>query len=275
MQKPQIREVTSSELSIDPSIQRPLDSSRVARMARQLELNAIGTLCVSDRGNGELIVIDGFHRKSALDMAGYDNHAVRAEVFSGLSRVDEALLFRIRNETEKVTYLDRFRVRIVENDRLAIDVAELGARHGWDIVGTHPELSVTLFSVQKLESMYKKDAEVAEKALELSTYIWSKRDRDTDRLISIDPESADHRILGGFDKFLHHYWNDLDFVGIAKKLRKSLDDPASLRFRAKGIMDVYHCSMASAIADLITVAYNKSRKADGNKKLADWPRSTT
>lgn len=84
-----------TKLSIDERFQVPLDHTRVNRIKRKFDQNLVGVLTISQRDNGERVILDGQHRWTALMELGYRH--VKAEVFRGLTLQQEAWIFAERN----------------------------------------------------------------------------------------------------------------------------------------------------------------------------------
>lgn len=258
MQKPVIKKVRAEDLTMDLRVQRELDYRRVRQIAANLKLEAIGTLCVSKRDDGMMIVIDGGHRRAALIEAELGEVAVNAEVYSGLTLADEAALFRYRNTTQKVGYLDRFRVRLIEGEEDAVAVQSLAKRHGWAVVSNDESGMPLLNSVKKLEELYLRNSEVADAVLKVST-----------NAFGYNPSAVDYRILDGLGKFLNRYWLEVDVSDLENKLTTVNGAPDSLVHKAQGLREMLGCSTGSAMAEIITEVYNKGKKHNGSR-LPSW-----
>lgn len=257
MQKPTIKKVTADNLTMDLTVQRELDYARVRRIAADIRLEAIGTLCVSKRDDGTMVVIDGGHRRAALIEAGYGDTAVNAEVYTGLELSDEAALFRFRNNTQKVGYLDRFRVRLIEGEESAVAVEALARKHGWGVVSNTDTGMTLLHSVKKLEELYNRDPEMADTVLGVVTYAWGN-----------NQSGVDYRLLDGLAKFLGRYGSEIDVSDLENKLANVPGAPDSLIGKAQGLREMLNCSTGSAMAELITDAYNKGKRHNGKRLLA-------
>lgn len=258
MRKPKVKEVRPSELVVDETIQRPLNESRVRNIMKNFVLHGAGTLCVSQRDNGDLVIIDGRHRTEAMLRLGLESNLIKAEIFDGLTVADEAALFRVRNNTEKVGYLDRFRVRLIEEDEIALGVKELAKKFGFGVVGNDPELP-QLLSIKKLEQLFRNDPIIAEWVIRIATEAWG-----------VNTDAVDHRILGGLDMFLRRYWGDVIPEEVSSKLAYKHHKAADLVDRAQQVFNIYRTSVASGIAELTTDAYNVNRRSGGPTKLASW-----
>lgn len=259
MQKPTIKKVRANDLTVDITVQRDLDFARVRLMAKDLRLEAIGTLCVSKRDDGSQVVIDGGHRRAALVEAGEGDTPVNAEVYTGLTLADEAALFRYRNNTQKVGYLDRFRVRLIEGEKVAVEVEQLARKHGWAVISVPGSTDPLLLSVKKLEQLYTNDKDVAALTLEVVTRAWG-----------YNYDAVDYRILDGVARFLKRYWKDVDDDDLVIKLSSYSGGPESLVMRGQSLRETLITSQGMAIAELITDAYNKGKKHGGTKRLPAW-----
>ena len=248
--KPVTRKLKANELIVDPQVQREVDPKRVRNMAADLNLSAIGVLCVSERSNGDMVVLDGGHRRGALIEAGEGDTPITCEVYRNLTVADEAMIFRYRNNTQKVGYLDRFRVRLVEGEEIAVEVERLANKHGWAVVGS-PESSgmPILHSVQKLEELYRRNEHVANEVLKVATLSWGH-----------DPNAVDYRILGGLGSFLTRYWDEVDSSDLENRLSTYKGGPNVLIQQSQGLREIRKVPAASAIAELITDIYNKNRR---------------
>lgn len=131
--QPVIREVRVADLVVDHQVQRSLDLNRAKRMATSYDPSAVGAITVSERADGSLHVVDGQHRSQAARFAHGKDATVTALVYTGLSLAEEALLFRKLNTTKQVHPLQRFKVRLVEEDPAAIILNDILTHHGWRV----------------------------------------------------------------------------------------------------------------------------------------------
>lgn len=258
MQKPVLKKVKANDLSVDITVQRDLDTRRVRLMAGDLRLEAIGIICVSKRVDGTSVVIDGGHRRAALIEAGEGETPINAEVYTGLDLADEAALFRYRNNTQKVGFLDRFRVRLIEGEENAVAVESLAKKHGWAVVPNANSNDPILLSVKKLEQLHLLDEDVADLTLEVITRAWGYH-----------YDAVDYRILDGLFRFLKRYWKDVDVEDLILRLSSYNGGPEALIVRGQGLRESIVTSQGMAIAELITESYNKGKK-HGGKRLPAW-----
>jgi hypothetical protein len=134
---------------------------------------------VSARADGTYHVVDGQHSVAAMRLAGYDPEtAVRCHVYRGLSREQEAAMFREENADRKsVKPIDLFRARLAEGDPVAVSIGSLIQAFGWEIAPAG--VTGHFAAVKTFESVYKsKDGpQICHKVLDTITTAW---DRDPD-----------------------------------------------------------------------------------------------
>jgi hypothetical protein len=128
------KSVSPSELAIDPRVQRleGVSKYRVGAIVEAFNPLALGTICVSQREDGMLVVLDGAHRVAACKARGYRGF-IDAEVFTGLSLQDEAAMFRLLNQSAKPSAISSFLVRVVEGDPVAVDMSTILYEYGWHV----------------------------------------------------------------------------------------------------------------------------------------------
>lgn len=125
------------ELGIDHSYQRPLDEPRVKRMAANWDPRMVGTIDVSDRGEGagpiRYAVINGQHRAAAAAMASPAGAEVwlACTVHEGLTVAEEArLMHEMDRATKKLTGFDQWRARRAAGDSAVLEVEAIAGLHG-------------------------------------------------------------------------------------------------------------------------------------------------
>lgn len=110
-----------SELKVDLAVQRAIMAPRVRKIMKSFDEAAVGELLVSERADGHYI-LDGHHRAQALQELNGRTH-VDCEVFTGLSKADEARLFLLRNDRANVSRVDRHRNLATLGDPQALSVS--------------------------------------------------------------------------------------------------------------------------------------------------------
>jgi hypothetical protein len=255
--KPQVEPVALNLLIVDRRVQRPLRPTRAAKIAAEMNLDALGLLAVSHRESGEYAIIDGAHRAEALRILGFTNDDVMCEVYTGLTLAEEAAMFRLRNNSEKVGYLDRFRVRVVEGEPTALAIADLLGRYGWKV--ENQTYDGVFAAVQRIERIYLLEPLAAERALSTLTRAWGH-----------EHNAADGRIVEGLGLFYHRYGGAVDIDELTDRLSKFPGGPGKLIGSARGLRDLVGSTVPKAVAEIVVELYNARRKTRG---LPSW-RST-
>lgn len=123
-------QVSFEGLIIDHTIQRPENVIEINNIARDFNPAALGMITISRRvfpatatepERVELVVIDGQQRRAAALRVGYTGF-VHADIHNGLTRADEARLFRQLNNRKAVSQVALFRAALVEEKPEALAV---------------------------------------------------------------------------------------------------------------------------------------------------------
>jgi hypothetical protein len=156
---PEIREIDVARLGVRPEYQRPLNMTRVRRLARNWDEHKVGVLEVSF-DEGRYWVLDGQHRLAALAVLGIERTIVR--VHYGLDMRDEARLFREMNtERRTVGTVDIYRAELVEGIERALRIDEAVTERGLAITqATNGKLRGN--ELRAVESLYRLGNQVGE-----------------------------------------------------------------------------------------------------------------
>lgn len=115
-------DVALGDLKVDLAVQRLTVPSRLRKLTANFNPALVGELLVSEREDG-LFVLDGHHRlESAKRLNGNAPASMSCEIFTGLSRADEARLFLGRNDRASVRSHDRFRNLYTLGDEETLNV---------------------------------------------------------------------------------------------------------------------------------------------------------
>lgn len=147
-------EIEGGEYHNDPRVQRATNTTRVHQMASNFQPAALGLITASLRSDGKLYVIDGLHRTAAGLEANYEGtYATR--VFEGLTLEEEASLFLVLNSTRSIAPIEKFKVRVTQGDRVAVNINTILKIHGLHVDWASSEKSDTISAIQTLEKVYR------------------------------------------------------------------------------------------------------------------------
>jgi hypothetical protein len=220
--KTEVASVPLNLLIIDPRVQRPIDKRKADKMAADLNLDAIGLICVS-----------------------------RREVYHGLTLAEEAAMFRLRNNRTSVQKIDLFKVRVTEGDATAVAISDMLHRLGWT-VGTD-STDGYFAAIGALETVWNLDPTgqppAAERAIAAITTAWGH-----------DRSGVHQFIVGGLGSVFARYGAEIDSGGLIDRLAKFPGGAANLVGKARGLRELRGGTGPAAVAELVVMEYNRHRK---------------
>lgn len=151
------RRIAIDQLTVDKRYQRPLEDHRVTKIAENFDATLFGVLEVARR-NGKCAVFDGQHRLAAV-REGKIMDSVPCLVHDGLTPEQEADLFvKLQRERKNINPRDRFRARLFYGDPVALDIAEIVERSGYEIKENAADAGPDMWrirAVSALERVYR------------------------------------------------------------------------------------------------------------------------
>lgn len=256
-----IGQLSVTKLTVDRSVQRALDKNRVAKIVKDFDPAALGALIVSHRADGSYHIIDGQHRMYACIAVGRDDAELDCKIFEGLSRKEEAALFRRYNNTRQVALIDRFLVRVEEGEESAVVLNDILNRHGWRAEGS--KAPGAFAAIAALEGIYfgKRNgpgttAEVCETVIQVLTEAWGH-----------DANGARGEIVGGLGTLLLRHGAKVDLPKLAAGLGATEGGPRRFIGDVKSLRDFRHGRIHDAAAEIMVNMVNKQRRTN---RLPDW-----
>lgn len=245
-----IAALQARDFGVDQDYQRPLDEARVARMVRDWNPRKLGTLHVSDRGEGEhprYAVVDGKHRAAAaakVSPLGADVW-LACNVHEGLTVEEEARLMReLDRDTKRLSGFDKWRARKVEGDPVVRAVEAIATAHGLQIENAASD--GTLAAHGTAEKLYKLGGE---KLLHSAIAVLH---------VAYGAAAAGYQapLLMAVGQLLHKLGSELDVERLTNTLRGNR--PEKLRAAATALRDVQTGPLYALMAEAITTAYNRT-----------------
>lgn len=254
----QVAHLRLADLSLDSNYQRPVDPNRVARMAAKFNPDALGTLTVSRRSDGTLVIIDGQHRGSAGTAVGY-GEKVPCLVYVGLSLADEAVLYLALNDAKQVNVQDRFRARVIGGEEKALDINSILSDLGWTV--KYSQSPYALSAISMFEDVYDgagilhgPQHNLASNTLYVVTRAWGG-----------EKNSAHAAVLSSLGKFIAHFNDRVDYEKIIAELANHR--PMQFVGMVTQLRDTQHGTLGDAGAQLLVQMANKRRRS---KLLPEW-----
>ena len=263
MSTAQIEHLAVAKLIADPKVQRAIDVTRVGRIVNDFDSRAVAVPIVSRREDGSLHVIDGWHRVQATIAAGNGDDTIMCLVHEGLSRADEAAMFRRLNNTRQVTPVDKFRVRVVEGDEAAVTLNNILTKYGWK--AEMSKYNTAFAAVAAFEGIYKgklagpgSTVDVCDTLIRVITEAWGH-----------DSAGVRSEIISGIGAVLLRYNTRVDIPKLINTLAAHKNGPRGLIGRARGLHEFRGGRLADSTAEILVEEINKQKKKEENK-LPDW-----
>lgn len=239
--------VPVSTLFSDPRYQRPLDQRHVDRMAADFNPDALGVIYVSDRGNGTMAVMDGFHRVAVMRQLGWDDQKMPALVFVGLTLQEEAEIFTAMNKDRRQpSRIHLFRAQVAAGDPHAVALNEVLVECGVQVVaGPGPRHLQAVGAVQKIVEIA--GADIVRRAIKITTTAWSQHD-----------DALAGPLLSGL-ALLIYAEGSIDDKAMIKQLADHT--PGMIMNKAKVTKEVNpDLHQPAAVATVMTTVYNQRRR---------------
>lgn len=237
------------DLWVDPAVQRSLKKQRVNNMANNFSPDALGVITTSWRAANRIHIIDGQHRYRAAEAAGYTG-IIQTLEYKGLSIPEEAALFRELNTTEKVSRIDQFLVRCVEQDPDAVRLAKFIAAHGLSVATG--ATSGRISAIASLERVYALSPTAADATLAVLTTAFGAT-----------PAAMQGSLIEGLGRMLARYQGeyDIDLTDLAQRMSKVPGGANGLVGNARGQAFTRTGNLSTQVARVITSLYNQRRRS--------------
>lgn len=256
-----ITTMKTADLFVDHTVQRTLNMRRVDAMVEDFEKEALRVLVVSHRDDGTLHIVDGQHRWAAASKVGIQT--LQCMVYSGLTKPQEAALFRVLNNTKIVNAIDKFLVRVVEGDLAAVYIHSVITKAGWN-VSTSYKGNGAFAAVAAIEWVYhggslkpnsRQEAPVRQ-IFEILTAAWG-----------YDPDAGRADIVRGLGLFLIRYGHVIDLAKVVHMLAKLEGGPLKLTADARLSRSLRRTTASDSVAEILTNLYNHKRTVN---RLPSW-----
>ena len=234
-------------------------SRRVAEMVADWDLGKVGTVSVSERGDGSQFVMDGAHRVHAAREVGLTE--LPAMIHAGLTREQEAALFGGLNTFGRPSAVSRFLARVAAGEDEATEIKSIIESHGWRIA--QAQKPGVFAAIEAAERAYRSGAGVLPAGRHPDTLDW---------VLSIltaawdhDADSVNLNIVQGLAQMYGRFGSDID----AKKLTSALAQtrPKILIGKARGSKDARGGTVPAHLAAVLVGLHNHGKRT---RLLPEW-----
>ena len=153
----------------DGGYQRPVEENFVRDLTLRFDERLVGTIDVSERGDGRYAVIDGQQRSEAMKRVG--KTSCYCSVYEGLTVPQEATLFFHKNrDRRQVNPYYEFMARVAAEDPEAIDILRIVDKEGFELhtsggAGKIEGRDRNITAIRAVEEVYRYDSEVRQECL--------------------------------------------------------------------------------------------------------------
>lgn len=256
------RPLLVAELHVDHPVQRGLNRRRATQMFTVIggyNQALAGPLDVSQRSDGTYWVMDGQHRLEVAKLAGKTQ--VVCEVYRGLTRDQENLFFRLKNDTRlrvRSTALELWWSAFEGHDPAVLEQAGIIGSYGYEVAHSGSRESMktgtnVIAAIGAIQEMYTKGGPE-----------WLRRVLGF--LSDVFPDDKDairnEMLQGSFD-FLREFGDQVRYDQLCYKLR--LVTATKLLAEANNISE--YSARRTRVAEWLRRAYNKGRRPGGSMML--------
>ncbi len=224
--------------------QRPLNERHAQSIADNFDPEMFGTLAVTKpNGKGIFHVIDGHHRKVAVEKMWGPNEMVPCQVFDAEDPKRAAELFdHINSKRRSPVPLELFKVRITAGEELQTAVDKIVRNCGYTVGFRSP---TAISCVGSLENVYQSyGPAILQGTLTVIHSIWGP-----------DSAAMGAHFIKGFGKFLSEF-RALDHNHLRTTVAAKYT-PARLEGAARSARELQGGKVSDAIRDLLVATYNR------------------
>lgn len=258
--------VNVADLSIDQRVQQNLRPAKVSKIIKDgFDLSLAGTITVSRRKNGALIVLDGQHRAAAAREVGVEK--LPAIVHDGLTLEEEARHFLGLNNKSNPTAVAKFLVSCVQGDEDSNDIKSIIEDRGWRVSEGNGRDGRCFKAVTRAKDIYDCRTKYFEDSdIYGDELLGMTMEVITDAWGTVDSRAVNANTLGGIALLLKKYWAEVDTDRLSKALSEM--SPAAFMAATKGAQESMDLKALEAAGFAAHRAYNSARR--GRNKLDTW-----
>lgn len=248
-------------LSVDPSVQRVFNPRRAEKINSDFDETALGMFTISRRADGTHHIVDGQHRHGVVILRGEDTRLLHCEVHANLTHQQEARLFRLRNNAQPVSVLERFLVRVEEEEPIATAISQVLGERGWRL-GT-AKLDGVFGAVASIEGPYTRAEKAHGEGRELTGWVIDVATKAWDH----DSNGVRGEIVTGLSHLYLRHGKAIDTAKLVQELGVFTGGPRGLIARAKSLKEFRGGTTGDAMAENMINLINKGRRLH---RLPDW-----
>lgn len=249
--KPRFRvrtiEIEVNKLRLHNRANRETIPARARKYEKEMNLDKLGRFSAWRDGRN-LYVIDGQHRKLALEALGLGDWKVRADVYEGLTFEDACDLFLGLNDSMLVRPFDKFDKAAKAGYEPEVETSRIIREAGLQITGQSGDGKLNC--VVAATDVWRLDrGDALARTLEWISESWGST-----------AVALEGNTLRGLGLVAARYNGELDDAVLVKKLAKFPGGPGALLGRAKAQKDIKGGTVARNVGQIVVDLYNKGRR---------------
>jgi hypothetical protein len=236
------------DLHLHAGANRELRPTRVRWFEKNMDLDALGRFAIWRDGRN-FYVVDGQHRKIALEGLGLGDWKVRCDIYEGMSFAEACELFLKLNNSLTVGPFDKFDKGVKAGRRECVETLAIVEKAGLRVANQVGDGKLT--AVAAAVDTWKLDqGEALAQSLRWGTEAWG-----------LTAEAAEGQIVRGLGLVAQRYNGDIDSKAFIQKLAKYPGGPRHLIGAAKARREFKGGTVARNVAALAVDLYNKGRRS--------------
>lgn len=241
-------EVDVRNLLLHPSANRERQQTRVCKLVRDMDLDKIGRFAAWRDGRN-LYVIDGQHRKLALEELGLGEWKVRVDVYEGCAFQDACDLFLGLNDGLTIRPFDKFDKAAKAGYEAEVETQRIVREAGLQVSPQSGDGKINC--VVAACDVWRLDRGAAlQRSLRWECEAWGSV-----------AAALEGNIVRGLGMVAATYNGELDDAALVKKLAKFPGGPSALLGRAKAQKEIKGGTVARNVAGIVVDVYNKGRRS--------------
>lgn len=241
-------DVEVGKLLLHQSANRERSQGRIRELVKDMDLDALGRFAIWRDGR-DLYIVDGQHRKLALEELGMADWVVRCDVYEGLTFMDACDLFLKLNRSRKVAPFDEFDKAEKAGHFVEVETKKIVEGAGLKISAQSGDGH--LIAVKAATDVYKLDqGEALARTLRWATEAWGHT-----------APAVEGHILTGLGQVAFRFNGEIDDEALIKKIGKYAGGPRALIGYAKNQRNVKGGTVGRNVGQAIVDIYNKGRRS--------------
>lgn len=231
--------------------QRPYRESRARKIADEFDPHRFDPIRVTlPNGNGEYHIVDGQHRKSAVELLWGGEQRVPCIVLEAQDPAAAARLFDgINGLRYGVDPISKFRVRVTAKEHVEVDITRIIEHRGYKVSASRsedPKHGRSISGVGALIAVFKVNGpKVLDDVLQILSATWPS-----------DPYATSSSILRGYGALLGEFGSKVNWERL-KTVIASKFTPGSLMTHTRELQHTFGGSMTDAVVRVLLQRYNR------------------